>query len=69
MGVGRVGAQALASLPQTEEKLRTLNSRINGEGPVPMRTRLRAKLGLMRKGVSDITNKMEQAAEVGGMGA
>merc|ERR1719440_663985 len=46
----------LAAMPQTEEKLKTLSRTINGDGPVTMRTRLRAKLGAMRKGIVDITN-------------
>ena len=52
-----VRVQALASPPQTEEKLKNLSLSINGGQTVPMRARLVAKLNNMRKGINDITNK------------
>jgi len=58
-------SKALANMPQTEEKLKTLSRAINGDGPVSLRTRLRAKLATVRKGVSDITNMMDNAAATG----
>jgi len=61
----REESKVLAGLPKTEEKLRTLSRTINGsDGTVggSMRMRLRAKLSLMRKGISDITNQMEGKA-------
>lgn len=51
-------SKTLAELPQTEEKLKHLSRTINGGGQVPMRTKLTAKLAGLRRGVSDITNKM-----------
>lgn len=54
-------SSVLASLPMTEEKLRHLSRSINGDGPVSMRTRLRAKLTTMRTRMGDITNKLENA--------
>ena len=41
----------LKGLPQTEEKLRALATNINGNAPVPLRSRLRNKLASMRKGL------------------
>merc|ERR1712224_735321 len=40
---------ALAQLPQTQEKLKELASQINGNAPIPTRTKLRNKLASMRK--------------------
>ena len=51
----------LKDLPQTEEKLRTMAREVNGVEALPMRTRLRAKLGAMRKGLSDRTNQQHEA--------
>lgn len=49
----------LAELPQTEEKLRTLAREFNGSGEeVAMRTKMHAKLGSLRKGLSDLSNKL-----------
>ena len=50
-------SKVLESLPQTEEKLLSMSREINGDAPVPMRTRLFAKLQSLRKGLGDITNK------------
>lgn len=52
--------KALAALPQTEEKLKGLATSINGDSHLPMRTRMLAKLGSMRKGMLDITNNVQQ---------
>lgn len=51
--------KVLATMPQTEEKLRSMSKAINGEN-VSMRTKLRAKLNGMRKGLSDLTNSSVQ---------
>jgi hypothetical protein len=52
-------SKLLTQLPQTEEKLRTMAREVNGEN-VPLRTRLRAKLGAMRKSLGEITNNTAQ---------
>jgi len=56
--------RALAALPQTEEKLRHLSRSINGDGPVSMRTRMRAKLVGLRTRMTDITNRADATAAV-----
>ena len=51
-------SKLLKDLPQTEEKLRTMAREVNGPERVSVRTRLRAKLNTMRKGLlADVTNK------------
>lgn len=52
-------SKLLAELPQTEEKVRTLARDINGVEQ-PLRTRMHAKLGSLRKGLSDLSNKLAQ---------
>jgi len=47
----------LKELPQTQEKLKTMACTVNGPESVPMRTRLAAKLGSMRKSLVDMTNQ------------
>ncbi len=54
--------KVLATLPQTEEKLRTLSKTFNGEANPSMRTKMRARLNAMRKGLSDLTNSIDAAA-------
>jgi hypothetical protein len=49
-------AMLLRELPQTEEKLRSLAHEVNGAEPTPLRSRLRAKLGSLRKSLVEITN-------------
>ena len=49
--------KVLSSLPKTEEKLVEMSKAINGEN-VSMRTKLRAKLQGLRRGLSDTTNVM-----------
>jgi len=49
-------SKLLADMPQTEEKVRSLARDINGAPP--MRTRMHAKLGTLRKGLSDLSNKI-----------
>lgn len=56
--------KALACMPQTEEKLRHLGRSINGEGPVSMRTQLRAKLVAVRTRMADITNRVDPQSAV-----
>lgn len=46
--------EVLRQLPQTEEKLRALSREINGDAPVPLRTRLRGKLDSLRKSMHDM---------------
>jgi hypothetical protein len=48
--------QVLKSLPQTEERLRSLASEINGNEPMPMRMRLRAKLNSLKKSLDVVIN-------------
>ena len=40
---------------QTEETLRALSSQINGDAPVPLRSKLRGKLNSLMKGLSETT--------------
>ena len=55
-------SKALASMPQTEEKLKELSKAINGDGPMSMRMRMRAKLSSMRLRMKDITNSVDSNA-------
>ena len=49
-------SKLLKDLPQTEEKLKTMARTVNGPESVPMRSKLAAKLGSMRKSLMDMTN-------------
>ena len=49
-------------MPQTEEKLKELSKAINGDGPMSMRMRMRAKLSSMRLRMKDITNSVDSNA-------
>lgn len=44
----------LKQLPQTEEALKGLSSKINGDAPVPLRSRLRGKLVSLRKSMANM---------------
>ena len=48
-------SKLLKSMPQMEEKLKTIAKEVNGD-TVSMRARLTAKLGSMRKSLADMTN-------------
>jgi len=54
--------QVLKALPQTEETLRSLSTKINGDPTVPLRSKLRSKLNALYKAL-DSTTKGAAAAQ------